>query len=149
MIQPGEIIAIGSDHAGFQMKEYLKKNLEEWGYMTRDFGAFSEDSIDYPDLIHPLASSINKGTLSLGIVICGSGNGAAMVANKYPHVRAAICWDHEIAKLARMHNDANIIALPARFISNVHAAEYVKVFLNTVFEGGRHERRVTKISDMI
>ena len=145
MTENAEIIAIGSDHAGFVMKEYLTKILAGWGVKVKDFGAFSEESIDYPDPVHPLANSIEKGEYTRGIIICGSGNGAAMVANKYPHVRAALCWEEEIAKLARQHNDANIISIPARFISNISAAELVRVFLNTEFEGGRHERRVNKI----
>ncbi len=144
-----EIIAIGSDHAGYVMKEYLKKKLVEWGYELKDFGTFSDESMDYPDPIHPLASSIEHGKYRRGIIICGSGNGVAMVANKYPHVRAAICWEEEITKLARKHNDANIISIPARFVSNVHAADFVRLFLNTEFEGGRHERRVKKISVLI
>lgn len=144
-----EIIAIGSDHAGFTLKEYLKKILEGWGYQVKDFGAFSEESMDYPDSIHPLAKAIKEGKYKRGIIMCGSGNGAAMVANKYPHVRAALCWEEEITKLARLHNDANIISLPARFISNVHAAELIHLFLTTDFEGGRHERRVKKVSAII
>ncbi|MFH1295957.1 MAG: ribose 5-phosphate isomerase B [Bacteroidota bacterium] len=141
-----EIIAIGSDHAGFGMKEYLKQKLSNWGFRVKDFGTFSEESMDYPDSIHPLAYAIEKGEYQKGVIICGSGNGAAMVANKYPKVRAALCWEDEIAKLARRHNDANVISLPARFISNAHAAELVQLFLHTEFEGGRHERRVNKIS---
>ena len=149
MTKYDEIIAIGSDHAGFGMKEYLKKKLVEWGFETKDFGTFSEESMDYPDPIHPLASAIEKGVYQKGIIICGSGNGVAMVANKYPHVRAALCWEDETTRLARKHNNANIISLPARFISTDSAAELVKLFLHTEFEGGRHERRVNKISATI
>lgn len=144
-----EIIAIGSDHAGYNMKEYLKKILCAWGYEVKDFGTFSEDSMDYPDPIHPLSMAVEKGEFKKGIIICGSGNGVAMVANKYPHVRAALCWEEEITKLARQHNDANIISIPARFVSNVLATELVRLFLTTEFEGGRHERRVNKISAII
>ncbi|NQV01434.1 MAG: RpiB/LacA/LacB family sugar-phosphate isomerase [Bacteroidia bacterium] len=145
MTKSVEIIAIGSDHAGFDMKKYMKKKLVEWGFEVKDFGTFSEESMDYPDPIHPLASSIEKGEYQKGIIICGSGNGVAMVANKYPKVRAALCWEEEITSLARKHNNANIISIPARFISNVHAAELVHLFLYTEFEGGRHDRRVKKI----
>ncbi|TSA28011.1 MAG: ribose 5-phosphate isomerase B [Bacteroidetes bacterium] len=149
MTDSGEVIAIGSDHAGFGMKKYLKKKLAEWGFESKDFGTFSEESMDYPDPIHPLASAMEKGEYQRGIIICGSGNGAAMVANKYMHIRAALCWNNEIAKLARQHNDANIISIPARFVSNVKAAEMVHLFLDTTFEGGRHERRVKKISILL
>jgi ribose 5-phosphate isomerase B len=140
-----EVIAIGSDHAGYVMKEYLKKILLEWDYMYEDFGTFSEQSVDYPDIIHPLAMAIEVGVYKKALIICGSGNGAAMVANKYPHLRAAVCWEEEIVRLARQHNDANILALPARFITNVHASEFLRIFLTTGFEGGRHEQRVKKI----
>ncbi|MBL7110841.1 MAG: RpiB/LacA/LacB family sugar-phosphate isomerase [Bacteroidales bacterium] len=146
MTKSVEIIAIGSDHAGFGMKKYLMNKLAKWGFEVKDFGTFSEESMDYPDPIHPLANAIEKGEYKKGIILCGSGNGAIMVANKYPHVRAALCWKDKITRLARQHNDANIISLPARFISNVHAAKLVKLFLHTEFEGGRHERRVKKIS---
>lgn len=149
MTKPPEIIAIGNDHAGYEMKEYLKQKLLEWGFGVKDFGTNSNESMDYPDPVHPLASSIEKGEYTRGIIICGSGNGVSMVANKYPHVRAALCWNGEIAKLARKHNDANVIAIPARFVSNQEATEFVHVFLNTDFEGGRHERRVKKISAII
>jgi len=145
MTEFSEIIPIASDHAGFTLKEYLKKILGGWGYQIEDYGTDSEESMDYPDAIHPLAKAINEGKYRRGIILCGSGNGAAMVANKYQNVRAAICWEEEITKLARLHNDANIIAIPARFISNVHASELVHLFLITEFEGGRHERRIQKI----
>ncbi len=140
-----EKIAIGCDHAGYCLKEYLKKVVSELGYETEDFGTMSQESVDYPDMIHPLAKAVDEGKFKAGIIICGSGNGVSMVANKYPHVRAALCWQPEIALLARQHNDANILALPARFISEPSAAECVKIFLNTGFEGGRHQRRVEKI----
>jgi ribose 5-phosphate isomerase B len=144
-----ETVAIGSDHAGFRMKEFLKGKLEEWGFEVSDYGTFSEASVDYPDFIHPLAFSIDRKKIRAGIVICGSGNGAAMVANKYSNVRAALCWDLEIARLARLHNNANIIALPARFISSETAADCVHIFMNTSFEGGRHEVRVSKIPGIL
>ena len=149
MAKTTEIIAIGCDHAGYEMKEYLKTTIGERGFEVKDFGTYSNESIDYPDPIHPLAASIEKGFIKRGIIICGSGNGAAMVANKYPHVRAALCWQLEIAKLARQHNDANIISLPARFITNNQAADMVGMFLHTDFEGGRHQKRVNKVSENI
>jgi len=127
------------------MKEYLKEYLINESYEIKDFGTNSSESVDYPDFIHPLAQEINNGNYKLGIIICGSGNGAQMVANKYPKVRAALCWSEEIARLARQHNDANIISLPGRFIEKKLALKIVKVFLNTDFEGGRHLGRVEKI----
>lgn len=144
-----DIIAIGSDHAGFGMKEYLKAKLREQGYIVYDFGAYSAEPVDYPDPIHLLASSVEKGMYKRGIILCGSGNGAAIVANKYPHVRAALCWNDEISRLARQHNDANIVSLPARFVTNLDAAGIVNIFLDTPFEGGRHARRVGKISILL
>jgi len=142
-------IAIGSDHAGYKLKEHLKKYLESQQYTITDFGTYSEESVDYPDPIHPLADAINRGEFKNGIIICGSGNGVAMVANKYRMVRAAVCWNNEIVKLARQHNDANIIALPARFISLEQGSEFLQIFLSTDFEGGRHLRRVEKISQIL
>jgi ribose 5-phosphate isomerase B len=141
-----EIIPIASDHGGYEMKTYLIENMTTMGYKMFDFGTNSETSVDYPDMIHPLAKTVNDGTYPLGIILCGSGNGAQITANKYPNVRAALCWTVEIAKLARQHNNANILALPGRFISNETALEMVKVFLSTGFEGGRHQHRVDKIS---
>ena len=138
-------IPIGCDHAGFGLKQFIIEKLSLEGYRFRDYGTFSEDSVDYPDFVHPLAKAINEGIYKRGIIICGSGNGVSMVANKYPGVRSAICWTDEITKLARLHNDANIIALPARFISSAEAVNMVKIFFTTDFEGGRHERRVQKI----
>jgi ribose 5-phosphate isomerase B len=138
-------IPIGCDHAGFRLKAYLLQKLASEGYRFMDFGAFSEESVDYPDFVHPVAKAINEGIYQRGIIICGSGNGVSIVANKYPLVRSAICWTDEIARLARLHNDANIIALPARFISEVEALNFVKIFFTTEFEGGRHQRRVDKI----
>ncbi|HJH60569.1 MAG TPA: ribose 5-phosphate isomerase B [Bacteroidetes bacterium] len=139
------IIPIASDHGGFAMKSYLIERLKENGYEVKDYGCYSDDSVDYPDMIHPLATDIQNGKYSLGIIICGSGNGAQMTANKHPHVRAALCWNVELGKLARQHNDANILSLPGRFISNETAWDIVQAFLNTDFEGGRHIRRIEKI----
>ena len=139
-------IAIGGDHAGFEYKKLLTKQLEEGGYTVKDFGPFSDASVDYPDHVHPLAKAINENEFDFGILICGSGNGVAMTANKYPKVRAALCWLPELAKLAREHNDANILCIPARFVSEGMASEMTKLFLETKFEGGRHENRVRKIS---
>ncbi len=141
-----EIIPIASDHGGFEMKEFIRKKLLEAEFKVRDFGTNLPDSVDYPDFIHPLAKEINAGNYKFGIIICGSGNGAQMVANKYPNVRAALCWNEEIARLARLHNNANIISLPGRFIDFELAYKLVRIFLSTDFEGGRHTGRVEKIS---
>jgi len=142
------IIPIGSDHAGFELKNYLVKQLSDAGFSIKDYGTFSNDSIDYPDFIHPVAGAVEKGEFPKGIVICGSGQGANMTANKYPHVRSALCWDTTQASLSRQHNDANIIALPGRFIEKEEALKAVKIFMETDFEGGRHKRRVEKISEV-
>lgn len=139
-------IAIGCDHAGYELKEFLKKNLIKDNYFVEDFGTNSEESVDYPDIIHPLAKMVNDNKIERGIIICGSGNGASITANKYQNVRAAVCWNNEIAKLARLHNDANIISIPARFIDHNEAYQMVKTFLTIDFEGGRHMRRVQKMS---
>ncbi len=136
-------IAIGSDHAGFDYKEVIKKHLSN--YLVKDFGTHSTDSVDYPDFAHPVASAVESGEFQLGILICGSANGVAITANKHAGIRAAICWKAEIASLARQHNDANILCIPARFISQEEATEIVETFLNTKFEGGRHQNRVNKI----
>ena len=141
-------IAIGSDHAGFSTKEFIKQHLNELGYTFHDFGAFSEASMDYPDSAHPVAKAVQSGDYKFGILICGSGNGVAIVANKYTSIRAALCWNEEITVLARQHNDANIIALPARFITQEEAVKFSLLFLTTPFEGGRHQARVDKISRM-
>jgi len=140
------IVPIGSDHAGFELKEYLVWKLKDLGFAIIDHGTLVNESVDYPDHIHPVARSIEKDEYPKGIIICGSGQGANMTANKYPHVRSALCWSVEQAQLSRQHNDANIIALPGRFIEKEEALEAVKVFFETAFEGGRHERRVEKIS---
>jgi len=143
------IIPIGSDHGGFELKEYLVKMLSSEGFKIKDYGTFDSKSVDYPDFVHPVASSINKGEYKKGIVICGSGQGANMTANKYPGVRSALCWDVNQAKLTRQHNNSNIIALPGRFIEKEDALEAVKIFFSTDFEGGRHEERVKKISEVM
>ena len=138
-------IIIGSDHAGYKLKEFLKKNLSNDNYIIKDIGTFSEESMDYPDIAHPLAETIAMGEYNLGILVCGSGNGMAMAANRHKGVRAAVCWNEELTRLARQHNNANVLALPGRFLDFDEAYEMTKVFLNTEFEGGRHERRVNKI----
>lgn len=141
-----KIIPIGCDHAGFQLKNELKNYLEDKGYTLHDVGCFSEDSIDYPDFGHPVADMVEKNEGMLGILICGSGNGINMTANKHQGIRSALCWKKEIAELARLHNNANIIALPARFISSEEAKEMIDIFFSTAFEGGRHQNRINKIS---
>ncbi len=142
-------IAIGSDHAGFLTKEFIKRTLVEKGYTIRDFGTFSDESMDYPDSAHPLSKAIQNGDYHYGILICGSGNGMAIVANKYKGIRAAICWNDQVTELARKHNNANIIALPARFISMEEAAKLSLLFIKTSFEKGRHVRRVEKIEKIL
>ncbi|MFK7953864.1 MAG: ribose 5-phosphate isomerase B [Ekhidna sp.] len=139
-------IAIGGDHAGFQYKERLIEFLKEKGLSVTDFGPSSDGSVDYPDHVHPLATSITSNENQLGILICGSANGVAMTANKHKNIRAAICWNTELAALARQHNNANIICLPARFIAYEYAEAMVDIFLSTDFEGGRHQNRVGKIN---
>ena len=141
-----KVLALGSDHAGFELKEFLKKYLSEKGFEIVDFGTKSIDSIDYPDIAHPVAKAVNDNKFETGILICGSGNGVNMVANKYPNVRAALCWLEEIAELARKHNNANILSLPARYISFEESIKIVDLFLSTTFEGGRHQTRIDKIS---
>lgn len=139
-------IAIGSDHAGYDLKEELKKTLTDRGNEVEDFGTGSDESVDYPDYGHPVAESVQKGNSHLGVVICGSGNGINMTVNKHEGIRSALCWLPEIAALARQHNDANILALPARYLSVDEAREILNAFLDSEFEGGRHQRRVEKIS---
>lgn len=138
-------IAIGGDHAGFDLKEKLRDWLSRSGFESKDFGTYSSESADYPDFAHPVSSAVEKKEFDLGILICGSGNGVAITANKHAGIRAAICWNEELASLARQHNDANILCLPARYISSDLAIKIVDKFLNSAFEGGRHERRVKKI----
>ncbi|WP_144606187.1 ribose 5-phosphate isomerase B [Algoriphagus algorifonticola] len=139
-------IAIGGDHAGFEYKGKLIQKLENLGHEIKDFGPFSDASVDYPDYVHPLSTAIENGEYELGIVICGSGNGVAITANKHQGIRAALCWNEELAALARQHNNANVLALPARFISYELAENLAEIFLNTPFEGGRHANRVNKIA---
>ncbi len=137
-------IAIGADHAGFDYKEILKDFLA--AYEVKDFGTHSTDSVDYPDFAHPVASAVEQGDFTYGILLCGSANGVAITANKHQHIRAGLCWEKEVASLVRKHNDANVLCIPARFVSVEEAKEITATFLNTEFEGGRHQNRVEKIS---
>lgn len=149
MTNNGKVLAMGSDHGGYAMKEFLKQKLIDQGYEIKDFGTFSEDSVDYPDMIHPVAKAVNDGNYEKAIIMCGSGNGAQMTANKYPNVRAGLCWTVEQARLTRLHNNANIMSLPGRFIDFEEAWEITKAFLSTNFEGGRHNNRVEKINKIL
>lgn len=139
-------IAIASDHAGYYLKEKVLNYLIKEKYEVKDIGCFSEDSVDYPDFGHLLANIISAGDYEIGISICGSGNGINMTVNKHPGIRSALCWNEEISRLARAHNDANICSLPGRFISESEAYLIVKTFINTSFDGGRHKKRIDKIS---
>ncbi len=139
-------IAIGCDHAGFPYKDSIKALLQGRGIEVTDYGTSSLESVDYPDFIHPVASDVEQDKVELGIILCGSGNGASMTANKHQGIRAALCWTNEIAALARQHNDANILSLPVRFVSEAEAHGMVLSFLASDFEGGRHARRVGKIA---
>ena len=139
-------IAIGADHAGFEYKSAIADQLKMKGYQVKDYGTYSTDSVDYPDFAHPVASAVENGESGVGILICGSANGVAISANKHQGIRAAITWEQEIARLARQHNNANIICIPARFVSTPEAEEMINIFLATEFEGGRHEKRVNKIA---
>lgn len=139
-------IAIGGDHAGFELKAKVISVLESAGHSVQNFGTNTADSVDYPDYIHPLANAMKNENFDCGIIICGSGNGVSMTANKHSHIRAALCWQNEIAELARLHNDANVLSIPARFVSEDLALLMVNTFIHTEFEGGRHQRRVDKIS---
>ena len=143
ILQP---ISIASDHAVFDYKEEVKKYLESKGLHTKDFGTSSKESVDYPDYAHPVADSVESGESSFGILFCGSANGVAITANKHQGIRAAICWGEELSKLAREHNNANVICIPARFVREGDVEKMVNVFMNTAFEGGRHARRVEKIA---
>ena len=138
-------IVIGCDHAGFDYKEAIKEMLSNKGFQVIDKGTFDTSSMDYPDVAHPVATAVENGNALLGILICGSGNGVCMTANKHSGIRAALCWNNELAALARQHNNANILCLPARFIDLGLAKEMTETFLNTSFEGGRHQNRVNKI----
>jgi ribose 5-phosphate isomerase B len=139
-------IAIGADHAGYSYKELLIKYLKNNGHSVKDFGTHNLDSVDYPDFAHPVATAVEKNEYELGILLCGSANGVAITANKHQHIRAAICWTEEIASLARQHNNANVLCIPARFVAEEIAKKITDTFLTTPFEGGRHEKRVNKIS---
>lgn len=139
-------VAVGADHAGFEYKTAVVKYLNELGLQVCDFGTYSPDSVDYPDFAHPTAASVENNEACCGILICGSANGVAITANKHKGVRAGLCWQKEVAELTRKHNNANILCLPARFINLQTAFEIVDTFLNTPFEGGRHQGRVNKIS---
>lgn len=143
------VIALAADHAGFELKEYIRKYLDSLNFTFIDFGTYSTESIDYPDVIHPLCESILAHKADVGIIFCGSGNGVNITANKHKGIRSALCWIPEIAKLAREHNNANVIALPARFLNEVTAKEIVDTFLSAEFEGGRHQRRVDKIESNV
>ncbi|MDX1650870.1 MAG: RpiB/LacA/LacB family sugar-phosphate isomerase [Brumimicrobium sp.] len=141
-----KVIPIGADHAGYELKNDIINHFTALGYSFKDYGCYSDESVDYPDFGHAVASHVEKEKDTLGIVICGSGNGINMSVNKHQGVRGALCWNFEIAELARQHNNANIISLPARFVDKVNAFKMVETFLDTEFEGGRHERRVNKIA---
>ena len=138
-------IAIGSDHAGFNYKEAIKDHIQQTGHDVDDLGTFTEASCDYPDYAHAVANAVEEGKADFGVLVCGSANGVAITANKHAGIRAAICWEKEIAILARAHNNANIICIPARFVSTDATFEMVDTFLSTPFEGGRHQTRVGKI----
>lgn len=145
LVQPGKKIAICSDHAGYELKGRIEAWLKEQGYEYEDFGTYSEESCDYPDYAHPAAEAVESGRCFPGIGMCGSGEGMAMTLNKHQGIRAALCWDTELAALGRHHNNANFVVLPARFIAPELAIEIVKTFLTTPFDGGRHERRIEKM----
>ena len=138
-------IALASDHAGFGLKQAIQLFLEDNGAKVKDFGCYSNESCDYPDFAHPMAEAVEKGEYEFGIAICSTGNGITMTCNKHQGIRAALCWDTKLAELARQHNNANVLSLPANFISAVKALDIVRTFFQTDFEGGRHERRVNKI----
>lgn len=139
-------IGLACDHAGFELKEHVRNRLQAAGYTCQDFGTYSTDSVDYPDFAHPLAEAVETGICYPGIAICGSGNGIAMTLNKHQGIRAALCWEEELSQLARLHNDANVLVMPGRFIDFEQADRIVDAFLSTEFEGGRHCKRVDKIA---
>lgn len=139
-------IALGGDHAGFEFKQVIINLLEEAGINTIDKGPYGPESVDYPDFVHPVCNAVIQGEADLGILICGTGNGVAITANKYAEIRCGLCWDRDVASLVRAHNDANVLAMPARFIDIESAKEIVNVFISTEFEGGRHQRRVDKMT---
>ena len=139
-------IGISGDHAGFEYKEKLVQSLKSQGYEVKDFGPHSEESVDYPDYVHPIANGLESGEFDFGVAVCGSGNGVCMTANKHANVRAALVWNNDLAELGRLHNDANVVCIPARFVDYDLAEQMVSTFLKTDFEGGRHQRRVDKIA---
>jgi ribose 5-phosphate isomerase B len=139
-------VAIGADHAGYEYKAFLIDLLQNKGLQVKDFGTYGTNSVDYPDFAHPVANAVESGEAGCGILICGSANGVAITANKHQGIRAALCWQADVAKLAREHNNANILCIPARFVTTAEAGEMVNVFLSTAFEGGRHQTRVGKIA---
>ena len=141
-----ETIAIGCDHAGVEMKNYLIKKLKSKKYAVTDKGTYDATSVDYPDFAHPVAELVASGAAKYGILICGSANGVCMTANKHEGIRAALCWNEEVAEVVRLHNDANIICIPARFVSKMRAGRMLDKFLMTGFEGGRHQKRIDKIN---
>ncbi|MDE7412002.1 MAG: ribose 5-phosphate isomerase B [Paramuribaculum sp.] len=145
LIQPDKKVALCSDHAGYELKEVIKDYLLSRGAAVEDFGTFSGESCDYPDFAHPCAEAVESGRDYPGIAMCGTGNGIAMTLNKHQGIRAALCWQPELARLARAHNDANILVLPARFIEPQAALEVIEAFLSTPFDGGRHQRRIDKM----
>lgn len=138
-------LGLSCDHAGYELKEFIKQVLDSKGFTYKDFGTYSAESCDYPEFAHALAHAMEAGEVYVGIAICGSGNGISMTLNKHQEIRAALCWEEEIARLARAHNDANVLVMPGRFISRETAEKALNAFLNTPFEGGRHQRRVDKI----
>ena len=140
------VVGMAADHAGYELKEFLKEILINKGYTVKDFGTNSTESMDYPDVAHPLANALEQKSVDFGVAMCGSANGISMTLNKHQGVRAAICWSAELAQLAKEHNDANILSLPARFISKEEATEILEAYLNAEFQGGRHSRRVEKIA---
>lgn len=139
------IIGLACDHAGFELKEHVRARLESAGLPYKDFGTYSGESVDYPDFAHPLAEAVERGECATGIAVCGSGNGINMTLNKHRGIRAALCWTAEIARLARLHNDANVLVMPGRFITTEEADRIMDAFGNTEFEGGRHQKRIDKI----
>ncbi|MBC8033452.1 MAG: ribose 5-phosphate isomerase B [Chitinophagaceae bacterium] len=139
-------VAIGCDHAGFEYKTELVRFLNQKGYQVNDFGTYTPDSVDYPDFAHPVSFAVERGEVAFGILICGSANGVCITANKHQGVRAGLCWISDVARLVRQHNNANIIGLPARFISLEQAKQLIEIFIETPFEGGRHATRVNKIA---
>lgn len=141
-------LAIGCDHAGFEYKELLLKYLTEKNFSVKDFGTYSLASVDYPDFVHPVCKSIENGEADFGILLCGSANGVCITANKHQTIRAALCWQDKVAALARQHNNANVICIPARFVSIQETESMISIFLSTNFEGGRHAARVAKISEL-